>query len=630
MKKKNHYLSLMVAIAAFGISLSSCKKASIPVTGEKVNLSIKNKVAVSTVPADAMTFVIPANKAYAEPFEPNDNAVGVSVPMGYPEDYSVVSNWTNQTRSVVYYLYQTAGEYNFSIENTVTNGVNLNYEVKISPCYAGLAITPSSKTITFNGTGTVNLTTAFKVVASTTGYYRYELKPVSTPNNSITIHNLIFKALQANSKVNQTDYQSSPSVHLGFSSTASTVKSYDWLYQEVRVPTGKDPLYTFYMAIGFFRGYLGIQTNSPTERRVLFSVWDSADAQNDPNHTAADNVSLVAKESNVTSNGFGGEGTGGQSYINANWQTNTTVSLIMNVRQETTNSVLLSAWYKLEGQSTWNYIATWRAPKDQRYFDGFYSFLENFGYRNGQLRREAEYFNSWAKENVSGNWVHLNKTSFSNTDGAVGQRVDFEQGVSPSNSGRFYMSSGGYTPTIKTSNTVPLLTTPPSVPLTTLSARVDQALADYAGSSITNGGIYKIVSAVNNSSVIDVNSYTPVNETPVTLWSNNNPTSNNQKFLARKTGSYYIFKSMADTTKVLDVYTGSSVDGTKVQVYTFNNGNAQKWAVESAGGGYVYLKSAVGANKSLDVNGGSTANGTKIQIFTSGTSNAQKFKLVAQ
>lgn len=91
-----------------------------------------------------------------------------------------------------------------------------------------------------------------------------------------------------------------------------------------------------------------------------------------------------------------------------------------------------------------------------------------------------------------------------------------------------------------------------------------------------------------------------------------------------------MFKSLADTTKVLDVYTGSSADGTKIQVYTFNNGNSQKWTIESAGGGYLNIKSLVGTNKSLDVNGGSTANGTKIQINTSNTSNAQKFKLVAQ
>lgn len=239
------------------------------------------------------TFIIPANKAYAEPFAPDQ--VGVSIPVGYPEDKGVVSNWTNKNRSVVYYLYQTKGEYNLSIENTVNKGKNLNYQINISGCYSGLSATPNQQQITFSGTGTKSTTSDIKVTIGATGYYRYELKPVSEPNNSIIIHNLVFNALQNESQVNQTNYQSSPSVHASYSSASSTSKSYDWLYQEVKVPEGMDPLYTFYMAIGFYRGYLGIQTNSPTERRVLFSVWDSKDADNDPTISGDDYVKLVDK-----------------------------------------------------------------------------------------------------------------------------------------------------------------------------------------------------------------------------------------------------------------------------------------------------------------------------------------------
>ena len=32
---------------------------------------------------------------------------------------------------------------------------------------------------------------------------------------------------------------------------------------------------TYYMACGWHRGYFGMQVNSPTERRIIFSVWDS-------------------------------------------------------------------------------------------------------------------------------------------------------------------------------------------------------------------------------------------------------------------------------------------------------------------------------------------------------------------
>jgi len=40
--------------------------------------------------------VIPANKAYAEPF--NGSRGGVSIPVGYPKDIGIVSNWRDQNK----------------------------------------------------------------------------------------------------------------------------------------------------------------------------------------------------------------------------------------------------------------------------------------------------------------------------------------------------------------------------------------------------------------------------------------------------------------------------------------------------------------------------------------------------
>ena len=40
-------------------------------------------------------------------------------------------------------------------------------------------------------------------------------------------------------------------------------------------PAVEDPVHTYYMACGFQRGYFGMQVNSPTERRIIFSVWDT-------------------------------------------------------------------------------------------------------------------------------------------------------------------------------------------------------------------------------------------------------------------------------------------------------------------------------------------------------------------
>lgn len=419
-------------------------------------------------------FKIPANKGYVEPFSPG--RPGVSVPVGYPENRGIVSNWRDKNKSVVWYLYQKAGSYELSFNHIVDQGKELQFELKVSASYADSKLKPISKKLTFKGTGNADSLFAAKVEVPETGYFRYELKPISDPQSAIKIQNLTFKSLKAGGQVNHTDYQSSPSVHLSFSSTDSTTKAYNWIYEEILVPEGGDPLATYYMSLGFFRGYMGIQTNSETERRVLFSVWDSKDAEHDKSITQHDYVSLVDKGEATTVNSFGGEGTGGQSYVKtANWQTGKSVQFLMNISRQPNNSVILSAWYKLEGQD-WQYVATWRAPKEQRLFDGFYSFIENYGYTNGQIRREAYYYNAWGREDATGNWINFNKVRFSNTDGKEGQRVDFEQGVSPKYPDRFYMASGGYTPTLKTANQIPLSKSKITIDLKPFEDRIALAL----------------------------------------------------------------------------------------------------------------------------------------------------------
>lgn len=424
------------------------------------------------------TFVIPANKAYAEPFERKHEEVGVRIPVGYPEDHGDVSHWTNQDRKVVWYLYQKPGRYDMQFEYS-NKGTATPFQLKITPCYEMLDYPATTHMLSF-GIGTKKLLSAsIPVSIKNTGYYRYELTALSTPSVDLRIHYLHFQTAALDGHVNQTDYQSSPSVHINFSSTATTDKRYNWLYEDVVVPVGADPFHTFYMAIGFYRGYLGMQTNSESERRVLFSVWDSKDAENDKTIGHDDFVSLVDKGGATIVNSFGGEGTGGQSYVpTADWKTGKRVSFIMNVLPQGNNSVVLSAWYKLEGEPEWNYIASWRAPKEHRDFNGFHSFLENYGFVNGQQRRMAEYYNAYGYEASSGRWIHLNKVRFSNTDGQEGQRVDYEQGVSPLHADRFYMSSGGYTPTVKTADTVPLQHTVPSIDLRLLEKRVQEALAN--------------------------------------------------------------------------------------------------------------------------------------------------------
>lgn len=422
------------------------------------------------------TFTIPANKSFAEPYEPE--RPGIRIPVSYPTDTAgTVTHWVNPKRSLVWYLYQKPGSYQFFINTTVQKDKNINFELRISPCAPVPAFANIAKKVTLKGNGNTQSNLMADVVIPATNYYRYELKPLSSPVVIEKIEALVFKSASAGAHVNQTEYQSTPSVHLSFSSTEPSSKKYDWIYQEILVPKGGDPLGTYYMSLGFFRGYMGIQTNSPNERRVLFSVWDSKDAEHDKDMKKDDYVTLVDRGEGTTTNSFGGEGTGGQSYIKgANWQTGKPVKFLMNILKQPNNTVVISAWYKIDN-SDWIYVASWRAPKEQRVFNGFYSFLENFDYTNGHLRREAYYYNAWGLDTASKKWINFNKVGFSNTDGRIGQRVDFEQGVSKKYPDRFYMAAGAFTPTVKTANQIPLAKERFSLDLGPFIARVKQALA---------------------------------------------------------------------------------------------------------------------------------------------------------
>ncbi|NDV46889.1 DUF3472 domain-containing protein [Paludibacter sp. 221] len=435
---------------------------------------------------------VKAGHGYAEPYS---GSPGIKM-----VEKGSLSAWSDVNRKAVWYLYQKAGKYELSfLMNSKTNK-SFKFEMNTSPCYDGLNYQPEKFAFTCQASGNSANDTikVFSVTIPATGYYRYELTAKSSMAN-LTIDELWFTAINEPGisasayKTNATDYLSSPSVHLSFSTTASTTKQYDWIYEEILVPEGFDPLSTYWMSLGFFRGYMGIQTNGEKERRVLFSAWDAVDKDKYPNAPKEMLVSLVDKAKYTAANSFGNEGTGGQSYVGTGnpdtWKTGTPVKFLMNCRRDGSITYqgdvikhsIISAWY--DAGEGWRYVASWRVPimpggKDM--FDGFYSFLENYGFQNGQIIRKGYYYNAFGKELGKDKWVHFNKVGFSNTDGKEGQRIDFEQGVSTEYPDKFYMVSAGYGKTKKTANTVPLITDFPyleSLDLTPFETRVTEAIA---------------------------------------------------------------------------------------------------------------------------------------------------------
>lgn len=219
-----------------------------------------------------------------------------------------------------------------------------------------------------------------------------------------------------------------PSVHLGYSVPADT----EYFYSEVTVPVGQDAIGSYYMANGFTGGYFGIQVRSPSERWILFSVWDADNGAK---------TTLAGKGAGVIDNGFGGEGTGGQSYLVYPWTAGSTYRFITRARPDGAGGTDFSAWFFAPETGAWRYIATWKRPDTTTYHTGVYSFLEGFNDTKGYLGRQAWHGNQWARS-TTGAWTEITAARFTGDATAVnGQRLDYAGGV---RDGRFYLRNGGF------------------------------------------------------------------------------------------------------------------------------------------------------------------------------------------
>ena len=236
---------------------------------------------------------------------------------------------------------------------------------------------------------------------------------------------------------NLTPVKGAPSVHLNYP-LPENVQA-EWFYNEVTVKA--DPLWSYYEACGFARGYFGIQVNSPTERRIIFSVWDSGKKAVERNKVAADNrVVLLEKGPGVFASDFGHEGTGGHSHLVYPWKTGDTYRFLVHAVPQGDTTVYAGYFYFPE-KHAWGLIASFRAPKDGGYLRHLYSFNEDFSGANGQQKRLADFSNQFIRT-TDGKWMELTQARFTHT--AVGKytdRLDRGAGVAGDH---FYLTNGGF------------------------------------------------------------------------------------------------------------------------------------------------------------------------------------------
>ena len=345
-----------------------------------------------------------------------------------------IHNWTNLNTIIhTYFKTTTPGKVNISLEAKTNDGSS---EIKVTVGGISKTIKTDNNTYTTIQVGDFNISK---------GYNRIELQGVTKTGTTIAdIKNIVLNGEITKSKlyfVNEDFYfgRRGPSVHLSYKTPEN--KDVLWYYNEINVPEGEDVLGSYYMANGFKDGYFGIQVNSETERRILFSVWSPYNTQNPKDIPDEYKIKLLGKGEGVTTGEFGNEGSGGQSYKVFNWKAGLTYKFLLKGVPTNNDETDYTAYFFTPEDNEWHLIASFRRPKTSRYLQNFYSFLENFRTDTGYISRKANYLNQWVYT-TDGLWTELTEAKFTaDATARKESRMDYAGGVTGNT---FYMKNCGF------------------------------------------------------------------------------------------------------------------------------------------------------------------------------------------
>ena len=348
-----------------------------------------------------------------------------------------LSDWTSSTTSVQTYIYLSqSGSLHLSI-NMNPAGKNI---LKIT-------IQGLSKELTVEGEKESEYYVG-KWENVQQGYVKIEMQGVSRSANSFgTISSLGISGTAVNNetafvKDNNDNYfywgRRGPSVHLKYTLPSSDITDF---YSEITVPEGNDVIGSYFMANGFAEGYFGIQVNSSTERRILFSVWSPYATDNPASIPSEFKIAMLKKGNNVHAGEFGNEGAGGQSYLVYPWKAGMTYKFLLRGQPQSDNSTIFTAYFFAPEENKWLLIASFKRPSTNTYLKKLHSFLENFVTETGNQTRMALYGNQWVRD-TNEIWTALNSAKFTADQTARKRfRLDYAGGV---NRGSFFLKNGGF------------------------------------------------------------------------------------------------------------------------------------------------------------------------------------------
>ncbi|CAN5396181.1 DUF3472 domain-containing protein [soil metagenome] len=288
-----------------------------------------------------------------------------------------------------------------------------------------------------------------KIMITRPGYIRFDLQGISKTDTVFAqVAGLVLKG---NALANGTAYvknnegnyfywgRRGPSVHLNYKNTPDNI---EWFYNELTVPVGDDTQGSYFMANGFENGYFGMQVNSPTERRVLFSIWSPFTTDDPKSIPDSLKVLMLKKGANVHAGEFGSEGSGGQSFMIYPWKAGKTYAFLTHAQPNPAkHTTIFTSYFKDKNAGSWQLIASFERPQTVSYLKRLHSFLENFDPEYGNRQRKANYGNGWAVD-ATGKWFELTDALFTGDATAKkNYRKDYSGGTEAS---AFYLRNCGF------------------------------------------------------------------------------------------------------------------------------------------------------------------------------------------
>jgi uncharacterized protein DUF3472 len=213
----------------------------------------------------------------------------------------------------------------------------------------------------------------------------------------------------------------------------------DLFYNEVTVERSVPGSY--FMAAGWNTGYFGIQElSSPTNKLVLFSVWDQSKGNDASKVPEEKRVEVLHHDPDVIIKRFGGEGTGGQCKWNHNWNIGETNRFLVRATVES-NKTAYAAYFFVNSDRHWKHLATFRTITQGSPLKGYYSFVEDFRRdgRSAAETRRARFGNGWVRS-TGGDWVALTQARFTASNGSFEAKDHIDAGLTQ---GEFYLATGG-------------------------------------------------------------------------------------------------------------------------------------------------------------------------------------------